>query len=492
MKRLNALQYGFLVLIGCLAGLPTLAATEMLDDAFEYPAGAYSDSTWGSAYIVSDYSKAGNSARVDSTHSLATKTDAPPYSNPLPIGQQSFWIYPIGEGNTIFYWTETTHGYTSPQWGFNIQWNGSTYNVKTNYATYCTINKNAWSKIIFRWDCVNHGTASGDWFISCDDGVSWSAAQQFDPQYNSHWDGLKSFSVSNNTADGIRLDTFGNPVPPVVAGWYPILAPTAPVSGITNTIDFDNFNITGSISIPTDNTYIWKVLYATFTNSAGIESVTKEIALPDMDAGDTFNYSATSTIENATSTDVYKVSYSAWGYWCDPAHPEYCGKLGLSYPFEIVDTYISEGSTPAGGIPPLIVSQWTPPTLENCDLEEYSILEKLTCQIQNALLGLVIPSAASVNNLFGVFQTFQQKFPFSYLNEISSSFNNVRTALNESATISIKVFGQAGNVSLAFWSTACTIGGITTTIGATIKALLTFFLFLIFLAWGIGYLHRIL
>jgi len=292
----------------------------------------------------------------------------------------------------------------------------------------------------------------------------------------------------------IFIDDFTDvaPPPPTIEGFDPIITPSQPPNGENTTVDFDNFNLAGNISIPSSNTYIWQKLFVHFQKINGVESADTEITLPDLAGGDSYNYTATSTIPAATSTDVYSVSYSAWGYWCDPLYPEYCGKLGLSFPYNPAGTYISEGTNPAGGIPLVNVGQWTPPTLEDCDDPSYNFLEKTTCKIQNSLLGLVIPSAESVNNLFGTFQQFQNRFPFSYVNAIGTTLNTIRTGLNESETISIKVFGQSGNVSLAFWNTSTTIGGVSTTIGAVIKLILTFFVYVIFLIWGIGYLHRIL
>lgn len=479
---LNALGLLFLVITGlCTVPAATYAAAPFDDDFDSYTVGGGNhQGSWGGNGC--DFTDAGASSYPNSLICGNGTNSYYKSGTSLASGVWYFKIFVATTGNLLE--NITGFGNTYSEVGLIVANNGTTSaDIKgLTGGVLKTINKNQWYDVGFEWTTTQYRVfVDGTWY-------GWIS--------RAHTESVMGISFQGNFYGGgyVYYDTLTgtNPTPPVVAGFYPILTPTAPVSGTTNTVNFNNFNITGSISIPTDNTYIWQKLYATFTNTKGIESVTKEITLPDMNGGDSFSYSATSTIANATSTDVYEVNYSAWGYWCDPLHPEYCGKVGLSYPFEISPTFISEGSTPGGGIPPIVVSQWSPPTLEDCTVPTYSILEKLTCQIQNALLGLVIPSSASVNNLFAVFQSFQQKFPFSYVNEISTSFNTIRAALNESATISVKVFGQSGNISLAFWSQPATIGGVTTTIGATFKVILTFFLLLIFLAWGIGYLHRIL
>jgi hypothetical protein len=485
MKHLNALQYLFWALAGCLAVLlvPTsraIAAAPFNDDFDSYTVGGGNQGGWG-----------GNGCQVESAvynsspNSLRCGNATQSYYKSGTSLSSGTWYWKFKSGFTGTAYVDFFFGSSVGETFLSVSDNGASDNVADGthgHAPVTTITENDWHDFGIEWTATQ-------WRIYVDG--TWYEWNTMTGAENIEFVNM----IGNNYGNGYYyLDDWSDasPVVPPVAGWYPILTPTAPVSGQTNTVDFDNFSVAGSISIPTDDTYVWQKLYATFTNTKGIDSVTVEITLPDLASGDSFNYSATSTIANATSTDVYEVNYSAWGYWCDPLYPEYCGKLGLSYPFEISPTFISEGSTPGGGIPPIVVSQWSPPTLEDCTVPTYSILEKFTCQIQNALLGLVIPSAASVNNLFAVFQTFQQKFPFSYVNEISTSFNTIRAALNESATISVKVFGQSGNISLAFWSQPATIGGVTTTIGATFKVILTFFLLLIFLAWGIGYLHRIL
>jgi hypothetical protein len=503
-RLLNALGFIFAAITGlCVIPNAARAAVAFTDDFEGYSLGYTTGTVWANG-ANGNKCRFVNTARYSGTQSMSCSYTAGYYNEAtrttatVDDGEWFFWVN-VNAVQTNHAWIKFLNGSSEcgalyfAKSGTSVEVRGcksaiQSYASCASYDVIATIPMNTWTNLGFKWDI-----SAGKFWYSVNGVLGNEIAK-----YGSCGSGIGGMDIFmqdyTNSAATFYIDDISgtSPIPPVVAGFYPILTPTAPVSGETNTVDFDDFDITGSISIPSDNTYIWKKLYATFTNTKGIDSVTAEITLNDLAAGDSFNYSATSSIANATSTDVYSVSYSAWGYWCDPLQPDYCGKLGLSYPFEIEPTYISEGSSPAGGIAPIVVSQWTPPVLEDCTIPTYSILERLTCQIQNALLGLVIPSSSSVNNLFAVFQSFQQKFPFSYVNEIATTFNTVRAALNESATISVKVFGQSGNISLAFWSTPATIAGVTTTIGATIKVILTFFLLLIFLAWGIGYLHRIL
>lgn len=342
-------------------------------------------------------------------------------------------------------------------------------------------------------DCISVNT--GEWFNAR---VEWTATQyRFSPNAGITWSAwlattysdVASISGDSSSFTGMVLffDDFGTGVPPVISGVNPIITPTQPLDATTTVVDFANIAVSGSVQIPTANTYIWDSLMVYFNRMDGIGGKAIPITLPDLVAGQSYNYSATTSLilpEYASST--FRVFYVV------------SGKESVA-PWTPIDiehsnnAYIMQsGAVNIGGFPLVGVDVWTPPTLEDCTDPSLSVLEAITCRIQNTLLGLVIPQASSVNNLIGTFRGISTKFPFSYVSAIAATLQNISAGINESASIPIKVFGQSGNLSLAFWSATTTIAGISTTIGAAIKLLLTFALILIFLFWGIGYLHRIL
>jgi hypothetical protein len=482
-RRLNGLQALFLVGVGCLFGSGVFASADMINDGLEYPAGVFAgNDIWGALYIQDAGCYSGSCVLLNSSYGLGQNGG---YSNPLPIGQQSFWLKPLGTGNFWAYWIETTNGYTSPQNGLKIEWNGATFDVKTNGSVYTTIAQNVWVNVVFDWDCVNRNSYDGEWRVSVDGGNTFSDWKSFDPSYHSPWAGLKRISyMSGSDASGFLIDTFGNPTPPIIEGNDPIIAPTTPPDGENTTIDFDNFDIQGTVTIPTANDKKWYSLRVYFKDTTSIDVATKEIFFPqDLLAGQSYQYDTTFSLPNATSTSVYAVSYLVSGY---------LETTSFYRDYFPPDTYVGEGGQPYGAIPLVTVAKWQPPTLENCDDPIYNFLEKMTCKISNAIFGLVIPSEESVNNLFGTFQQFNTRFPFSYVNEILSTLKTISSGLNGTASITIKVFGQQGDVSLAFWNTPTNFYGQTTTIGGYFKILSSFFLYLLFLFWGLSYLHRIL
>jgi len=165
----------------------------------------------------------------------------------------------------------------------------------------------------------------------------------------------------------------------------------------------------------------------------------------------------------------------------------------VTYPYIPENTYITEtGTTPTGGIPLINVDEWEPPALENCELEEYNFLEKMTCKIQNSLLGLVIPSKESVKSLFGTLAAFQTKFPFGYVSAIMDTLEGIIAGVNESGAIALSLFGHTGNIDLSFWQNPVIVNGFTTSLGGIIHTVFLAVLLIVFLLWGLNYLHRIL
>ena len=124
--------------------------------------------------------------------------------------------------------------------------------------------------------------------------------------------------------------------------------------------------------------------------------------------------------------------------------------------------------------------------------EEYNFLEKMTCKIQNSLLGLVIPSKEAVTALFGTLGAFQNKFPFSYVSAIKDTLTGIVAGVNESGAITLTLFGNSGSVDLSFWQSPVTVNGFLTSLGGIIKTVFLASILIVFLLWGLNYLHRIL
>lgn len=480
--RLNGLQAFFLVGVGCLLGClglfgQVLAGTALITENFDsytaYNLGAVGgiwDNTADARISTDQFESAPNSGRAYNTERRFNTVAV----DPVAVGVQHFSFYGktgLNANTDYELWFQDNNNFL-----FRVRFvgegNGFRANAQGNNYDGNLLLMNQWYNLAVEWD----GTRAR---LSTDDGNTWGAWVD----YSSAGTPNKLYGFGNGLVE-FFLDNFDGGEPPFIAGTYPVITPTTPVDFQSTRVDFDNFNIQGTITIPTESNYKWYSLTAVFKNTAGIDVVAKQIMFPtDLIAGESYQYSATTTIPNALADSVYSVEYNTSGY---------LSNVGISAPYYPIGTYVTETGTPADGIPIIAIPQWIPPTLEDCTNPVYNFLEKTTCQIQNLILGSVIPSSESVNNLFGTFQQFNTRFPFSYVNEIFLTFNAVRSGLNESQNISINILGKQGNVSLAFWQSVVTVGGISTTIGAVIKLILTFFLYLIFLFWGINYLHKLI
>lgn len=342
---------------------------------------------------------------------------------------------------------------------------------------------NRWYRISFDWAAGGYSIC-----VDYDCEVNWNLVA---PVWNGVvGTGYQKLAISNfKSGANSYIDTIDDefePTPPTIPGNWPIISGTDPADGQTSIVDYSDIDLIGDIQIPSASPYTWTDITAKFTESGGLGVFYQEIPfVQELVAGDEYTYIATTTIE-ADPTKLYSVSYYMHGYTDNPP-------VSVTYPYLPADTYITEtGTTPAGGIPLVNVDEWEPPALENCDLEEYNFLEKMTCKIQNSLLGLVIPSKESVTALFGTLGAFQNKFPFSYVSALIGTLQGIIAGVNESGAITLTLFGHSGAVDLSFWQNPVTVNGFETSLGGVIKTAFLAAILVVFLLWGLNYLHRIL
>lgn len=340
-----------------------------------------------------------------------------------------------------------------------------------------------WYRISVDWDIAGYSMCVDD---DCE--INWNTIAPL-------WDGVpgtgyqKMSFVNLQSGHSVYIDTIDDefdPTPPTVPGNWPIISGTDPADGQTTIVDYSDIDLIGDIQIPSASPYTWTDITAKFTESGGLDVFYEQIDfVQELVAGDEYTYIATTTIE-ADPAKLYSVSYYMHGYTENPP-------VSVTYPYLPAETYITEtGTTPAGGIPLVNVDEWEPPALENCELEEYNFLEKMTCKIQNSLLGLVIPSKESVTALFGTLGAFQNKFPFSYVSALIGTLQGIIAGVNESGAITLTLFGHSGAVDLSFWQNPVTVNGFETSLGGVIKTAFLAAILVVFLLWGLNYLHRIL
>jgi len=281
--------------------------------------------------------------------------------------------------------------------------------------------------------------------------------------------------------------TYTPAVPPVIAGYAPILTPTLPARNAESIVDLADFTLSGLLEIPTANTHEYHKLIVTFQKpEAFFPAQTYVFDLGDLVGGQSLNYSATTSIPITTSgVNFFKVSYAVTG-------STYVGSYADNPPidepllsFDITWIKDAVGSAPAYLITPSIKPAQD--ALEDCD--SYTGIDAVICNFRNFVVGAFLPSDEALAQIGGTMDALKSKFPMNYAAAISGTFATISSGVNDTATFTVSMLGHSGAVDTSFFTQDLGSG---ITLGATIKLILTFLVFMIFLKWGISYMHRIL
>lgn len=130
--------------------------------------------------------------------------------------------------------------------------------------------------------------------------------------------------------------------------------------------------------------------------------------------------------------------------------------------------------------------------LEDCGSAS-STADRILCELKNSFQGLFYPTSDKINQLKDTLGNFQDKFPFNYISEINSFFQNISDNLNNSEEISIGIFGSATS-SLNFGplnSTSTPYGESNLSVLDYLKIFFKMLCFLIFGFWLFNYVKRI-
>lgn len=417
-----------------------------------------------------------------------TSTDTPP--NALAGGSQKknvddlatgvmFWslYYPSGgtgyaqvgldkpDGEDIFFSCKLNDCYTYRDGNFEHPFAG--------------ISADEWHRLGIQWQVSDHTVR---FYL---DGT-WSSWYNF----SGYWDVdpsevLVSLAQTNFLVDSIS-DTEAVVLPPV-AGYEPILTPTSPVRNTETVVDFDDgFTVSGNIQIPTLNTHSYKKLVVTFRKpDALIASQNLVFDLVGLVGGQSLDYSATTTVPVTTSGDnFFKVSYTINGseYATSQANNPPVSTPLLSFD----NTWVKDSSDPA---PADLITESIKPAqeaLEDCGV--YSGIDAVVCNLKNFIVGAFLPSDAAINQFNSTMNGFKTKFPMNYAAAITDTLTAIGAGVSDTSGFSFNLYGNAGVVDTSFFAQDLGSG---VTIGGTIKLILTFLVFVVFLIWGVGYMHRI-
>jgi hypothetical protein len=244
--------------------------------------------------------------------------------------------------------------------------------------------------------------------------------------------------------------------------------------------------VSGTIAIPTNNTHAYdnlKVLFYKPNNAFPAETLNIPLSLT---GGQSYAYSATTTIAvSGSGNNFFKVAYNLSGRTYAGS---YLDNPVISMPLLPFDnTWIKDSVSSA---PASILNQATLPTqeaLEDCDA--YSGIDAVVCRFKNFIMGAFLPSNDALAQISGTMDALKTKFPINYASAISSSFGTIAAQVDDNSGFTFSLYGNSGTADTSFF-TQDLGGGIT--IGGTIKLILTFFVFMLFLLWGLNYMHRVL
>jgi len=277
----------------------------------------------------------------------------------------------------------------------------------------------------------------------------------------------------------------GSPSP--IAGYAPILTPTTPPRNTETIVDFDaGFEVAGTVQIPTSNSNIYTDLVLTFrAPDSFLPAETFVIDIGELTSGQSYNYSATTTVPITSSGDnFFKVGYTLLGspYGGSFLNPPINEEL-LAFD----NTWVKDSADDAPDY--LITPSIKPdqPALEDCSA--YSGADKIFCEFRNFVVGAFLPSDSALNQIGATMSALQNKFPVNYARAVGDTFSDISESVNDSATISFNLLGASGAVDTSIF-TAELGDGIT--MGGTIKTIITLLVLTVFAFWAVGYMHRIL
>ena len=302
------------------------------------------------------------------------------------------------------------------------------------------------------WETINYGSIDGILFYD------WSAGQ---------------------VIDDIILGT------PII-GIEPILTPTTPPNCEKTVVDYSNISITGNVSIPKDNLNTYDLLIVNFEDLSATGTIKYlNIDLPNLIANQDFNYSATTTLPVLKG---YRITYTLFGYDSDGKVISESFACPCLPPFWCFDTLISTEFPLA---PELLIQygEYAEATSETCT--STNLMERLICDIKNILQSLILPSQSKIGELKQNVGLIKQKFPMNYLMVASNFFSNVRSGVNSTSTISLKVFGQSGNLDFSIWDKTANIASTSQKFSDIFSGFFGLIFIGGFLTWAILFSKRI-
>jgi hypothetical protein len=477
-RHLNALGSRFAMFAASLALLLLIAGRAAAAAPFTDNFDAYTAGTlWGQgSWTINSSPCTVSTTHAESAPNGVTNGSADKSGSAITTGADYISVYwEAGAGATYFRNTAGTwisNIYMTDTQIYDFGGNGGGY----NWAGHNLVA--GWNRVGWLWDAT---AKTGQIY------VNGSLSPTIN--YSTRWGGDDISRIGFDGDPHVWFDNISDTAsitPPPVAGYNPILTPTAPTRNISNLVDLDNVTMSGNLTIPTGNDWIWDNLIVKFyKQNTLIPARVFSIPLGDLAAGGSFDYSATTTIPyTMAGNNFYKVQYTMTGH-------KYAGSIAnnpnIDWPLlTFDDTWVSDnaGTPPASQITQSILP--TQDALEDCGA--YSGIDAVVCRLKNFIMGAFLPSNDAINQLNQTMQAFNDKFPMNYIGAISTTFSAIASGVNDAAGITFNLFGNSAAVNTTIFTQDLGSG---ITLGGTIKLILTFLVLGVFLFWSINYMHRI-
>jgi hypothetical protein len=362
---------------------------------------------------------------------------------------------------------------------------GASVNFGCGAVASGSFNVDEWHTIGIKWAALN---------FQCNvDGGSWGSQHAFlYPGGGS----LSIFYVHSPSAN-FYIDNISDvPAgPSVVAGYYPIIAPTSPARNETSVVDLSNIAETGTVTIPTANTNFYNELVISYRKvndliPTGISTIDFPAAIT---AGQSYAYSATLNIPVDTpGNNYFLVTYTLNGNQFSGSYAD--NPIISDTVFQGFingdDTWVTDhsgGGSPPGGI--LNPAAW-PAGIAPDDCAGLSGIDAAICNLKNFITGALYPSQGAINQFTATIGLFSQKWPMNYISTFVKTLGDIRAGVDEGAPLTISIFGVGGPIDTTAFNLPV-VPGQALTLGQAIKTFLVFLVCMIFLAWAISYMHRI-
>lgn len=478
-RHLNALQWLFLAIIGSLAIFALAEAATILTDDFD----AYSDGALtGKGDWVNYYQSC---AVVDGKVGCGggNTRGNQKEGTPLSSGSMSFNFRVYKDENLsseseigfgFIKITSSSFGSSGPKLGISYS-NSKGIFISADGGDFFLNDPEVWHTATLVWDEIYANLYVDNVLLKENTSI---------PAANYSW---VAFGIINLGAN-MWVDNIGAGSPPPIAGYAPILTPASPERNAETVVDFDDgFEVSGSVVIPTANTHLYDKLIITFRKpDSFFPAKTLTIDLGGLTAGQSYNYSATTTVPITSSgNNFFKVGYTLTG-------STYVGSYANNPPISeealaFDNTWIKDSAedAPAYLITPSIKPEQD--ALEDCG--EYTGIDAVICNFRNFIVGAFLPSDDAIAQIGGTMDALKNKFPMNYARAIGDSFSAITAGIDDDAGFSLTILGTSSSADTSFFSQD--IGG-GATLGGTIKLMLTFLILMVFMFWGLGYMSRVL